>query len=119
MSFRIKRAYEPAAATDGIRVLVDRLWPRGVSKQKARLDHWMKDIAPSTKLRAWFGHKPERFAEFKRRYKLEIAGNPVLDELRKLGRGRIVTLVYGARDPEINQAAVLLTILTARKAKRA
>lgn len=119
MSFRIKRAYEPAAASDGIRVLVDRLWPRGVSKQKAHLDHWMKDIAPSAKLRTWFGHKPERFAEFKRRYKFEIAGNPVFDELRKLGRGRVVTLVYGARDPEINQAAVLLAILTARKAKRA
>lgn len=112
MAFAIKRVYEPAASADGIRVLVDRLWPRGVSKSKAHLDQWMKDVAPSPKLRQWFGHKPERFAEFKARYRKEIKGNAQLAELRKLGRGAHVTLLYGARDPEMNQAAVLLGILS-------
>jgi uncharacterized protein YeaO (DUF488 family) len=111
MTFQIKRVYEPAAPSDGIRVLVDRLWPRGVTKSKAQLDQWMKDVAPSQKLRQWFGHKPERFAEFKARYRREIKGNSQLAELRKLGRGARVTLLYGARDPEMNQAAVLQTIL--------
>jgi uncharacterized protein YeaO (DUF488 family) len=111
MTFQAKRIYEPAAPSDGIRVLVDRLWPRGVTKSKAHLDCWMKDIAPSPKLRLWFGHRPERFAEFKKRYAKEIAGNPKLAELRRLGRGGVVTLLYGARDPEMNQAAVLQSIL--------
>jgi uncharacterized protein YeaO (DUF488 family) len=111
VSFRIKRIYEPAEPDDGLRVLVDRLWPRGISKAKARLDHWMKDVAPSSRLRAWFGHRPERFAEFRKRYRKEIAGNETLAELRKLGKRRRVTLLYGARDPEMNQAAVLLDIL--------
>jgi uncharacterized protein YeaO (DUF488 family) len=114
MTFAIKRVYEPAAPSDGIRVLVDRLWPRGVSKSKAHLDHWMKDIAPSPKLRLWFGHRPERFAEFKKRYAKEIDGNPMLAELRRLGKGAVVTLLYGARDPEMNQAAVLQAILRKR-----
>jgi uncharacterized protein YeaO (DUF488 family) len=114
MTFAIKRVYEPAAPSDGIRVLVDRLWPRGVSKSKARLDHWMKDIAPSPKLRLWFGHRPERFAEFKKRYAKEIDGNPKLAELRRLGKGAVVTLLYGARDPEMNQAAVLQSMLRKR-----
>jgi uncharacterized protein YeaO (DUF488 family) len=111
MTFEIKRVYEPAAPSDGVRVLVDRLWPRGVSKSKAHLDEWMKDVAPSPQLRQWFGHKPERFAEFKARYRKEIKGNSQLAELRKLGRGARVTLLYGARDPEMNQAAVLQAIL--------
>jgi uncharacterized protein YeaO (DUF488 family) len=111
MSFQIKRIYEPAKPTDGIRVLVDRLWPRGVSKTKAKLDHWMKDVAPSSQLRAWFGHKPERFAEFRKRYREEIAANPAVAELRKLGKKKRVTLLYGAHDPKINQAVVLLAAL--------
>jgi uncharacterized protein YeaO (DUF488 family) len=111
MAFQIKRVYEPAAPSDGIRVLVDRLWPRGVTKSKAHLDDWMKDIAPSPKLRLWFGHRPERFAEFKKRYAKEIDGNPKLAELRQLGKGAVVTLLYGARDPEMNQAAVLQSLL--------
>jgi uncharacterized protein YeaO (DUF488 family) len=118
MTFAIKRVYAPAAPSDGIRVLVDRLWPRGVSKSKARLDHWMKEIAPSPKLRLWFGHRPERFAEFKKRYAKEIDGNPKLTELRRLGKGAVVTLLYGARDPEMNQAAVLQELLSKRR-KRA
>jgi uncharacterized protein YeaO (DUF488 family) len=110
MSFQIKRVYEDHAPSDGTRVLVDRLWPRGLTKASAKLDHWMKDVAPSQELRQWFGHKPERFAEFKRRYKKELAPE-AFAELRKLGRGKTVTLLYGARDPEMNQAAVLLSML--------
>jgi uncharacterized protein YeaO (DUF488 family) len=117
MAFQIKRVYEPAEPADGIRVLVDRLWPRGVTKSKAHLDHWMKEIAPSPQLRLWFGHRPERFAEFKKRYRSEIKGNPAVAELRKLGKGARVTLLYGARDPEMNQAAVLQTILKQARRK--
>jgi uncharacterized protein YeaO (DUF488 family) len=111
MTFQIKRVYEPAKASDGIRVLVDRLWPRGVKKTTARLDYWMKDVAPSPRLRLWFGHRPERFAEFGKRYKKELNGNPELAELRKLGRGALVTLLYGARDPQVNHALVLQSVL--------
>ena len=110
MTFRIKRVYEKPAKSDGLRVLVDRLWPRGVKKTDARLDCWMKEIAPSQELRKWFGHEPERFAEFKRRYRKEIS-KEALAELRRLGKGRTVTLLYGAHDPEMNQAAVLLSLL--------
>jgi uncharacterized protein YeaO (DUF488 family) len=116
MTFEIKRIYEPAKRSDGIRVLVDRLWPRGVRKSAAHLDQWMKDVAPSPQLRIWFGHKPERFAEFKKRYVKELVGNPELAELRRLGKGALVTLLYGARDPEINHAVVLESVL--RKAAR-
>jgi uncharacterized protein YeaO (DUF488 family) len=124
MAFQIKRIYEPAKPSDGIRVLVDRLWPRGVKKATAHLDHWMKDVAPSPRLRLWFGHRPERFAEFGKRYKKELNGNPELAELRKLGRGALVTLLYGARDPQVNHALVLQSVLrkagtTKRKRKAA
>jgi uncharacterized protein YeaO (DUF488 family) len=124
MAFQIKRIYESAKPSDGIRVLVDRLWPRGVKKATAHLDHWMKDVAPSPQLRLWFGHRPERFAEFGKRYKKELNGNPELAELRKLGRGALVTLLYGARDPQVNHALVLQSVLrkagtTKRKRKAA
>lgn len=108
-SVAIKRAYEPPSSQDGTRVLVDRLWPRGLSKAKASLDGWNKDVAPSTRLRQWFGHKPERFQEFAKRYRAELKGNPALDELRGL-KGK-VTLVYGAHDPAINHAVVLAKVL--------
>jgi len=111
VSFKIKRIYEPAETSDGVRILVDRLWPRGLSRQKAKLDHWMKEIAPTPGLRTWFNHKPERFAEFRKRYKEELATNPALAELRKLGTRKRVTLLYGARDPEINHATVLQATL--------
>lgn len=111
MPFQIKRIYEPAKPSDGIRVLVDRLWPRGVKKSDARLDDWMKDVAPSPQLRLWFGHRPERFAKFQERYVKELAGNPELAELRRLGKGAQVTLLYGARDPEVNHAVVLRSVL--------
>jgi uncharacterized protein YeaO (DUF488 family) len=111
VSFRIKRVYEPATAQDGIRVLVDRLWPRGVRKESARLDSWLKDVAPSPTLRRWFDHRPERFAEFGRRYRQELKTNAAFEELLKLGHRRRVTLVYGARDPAINHAVVLHSAL--------
>ena len=114
MTFRIKRAYEPATTRDGTRVLVDRLWPRGVSKVNAHVALWMKDVAPSAELRRWFDHEPDRLAQFSRRYKKELMGNAALKELRKLGRGNLVTLVYAARDPLVNHACVLLQVLRGR-----
>jgi len=106
-----KRAYDPPSPQDGLRVLVDRLWPRGLSKDKAALDHWMKELAPTTALRKWFDHRPERFAELKRRYHEELQHNPAVpDALAQIGR-RKVTLVYGARDPAINHAVVLADFL--------
>lgn len=119
MTFQIKRVYEPASAGDGNRILVDRLWPRGLKKTDAHLTSWMKDIAPSPPLRQWFAHDPERFVEFRRRYSAELRRNPALPELRKLGRGQLVTLLYGARDPEINHAVVLLSALRGRQVKMA
>jgi uncharacterized protein YeaO (DUF488 family) len=115
MTFQIKRVYEPASPGDGMRVLVDRLWPRGLKKTDARLTSWMKDVAPSPPLRTWFSHDPLRFVEFRRRYTAELKRNPALPELRKLGRGRLVTLLYGARDPKINHAVVLLSALRGRQ----
>jgi uncharacterized protein YeaO (DUF488 family) len=112
MDIRLKRAYEPPSPEDGYRVLVDRLWPRGVSRERARLDEWAKELAPSTELRHWFAHDPERFAEFKRRYVHELAiHEDKLQELRE--RDGTVTLVYGARDTEHNEAIVLRDILIA------
>ena len=112
MTYVIKRIYEPVTGDDGARVLVDRIWPRGVSKDKARLDLWLKDVAPSTELRMWFGHDPERYAEFKARYEGELADNPAVAELRAFARDHaLVTLLYGARDEEHNQAVVLAGIL--------
>jgi uncharacterized protein YeaO (DUF488 family) len=108
-SVTIKRAYEPPSPKDGTRILVDRLWPRGVSKAKAALDGWNKDVAPSTPLRKWFDHKPERFQEFARRYRAELKHNPAVAELRAT-KGKL-TLVYGARDPAINHAVVLAKVL--------
>jgi uncharacterized protein YeaO (DUF488 family) len=109
---RLKRAYEPAAIDDGFRVLIDRLWPRGVSRQRAKLDEWNRDLAPSTELRRWFGHDPERFEEFRRRYLEELrAQRPALAELRRRAREGRLTLVYGARDSEHNDAVVLAEAL--------
>jgi uncharacterized protein YeaO (DUF488 family) len=112
MDVRLKRAYEPASAEDGYRVLVARLWPRGVSKEQAKLDEWDQELAPSSQLREWFGHEPDRFPEFRRRYIDELRANrPRLRELR--GRARIgtLTLVYSAHDSEHNDAVVLAEVL--------
>ena len=111
MSISLKRAYEPATEADGMRVLVDRLWPRGITKAKAAIDLWVKDLAPSTELRKWFGHDPEKWDEFQERYRAELSANPALSELRALSRQRDVTLVYGAKDELHNQALVLKEVL--------
>ena len=112
---RRKRAYEPAAAGDGTRVLIDRLWPRGVRKAEAAIDHWFRDLAPSTELRQWFGHDPGRWPEFRRRYRAELAGQGErLDELLRLAEKRPLTLVYGARDEAHNDAVVLAEVLGQR-----
>ena len=109
---RLKRAYEAAEAADGTRILVDRLWPRGVSKQEAALDDWRKDIAPSTELRQWFGHEPSRWADFQRRYKAELRGHAAaLERLRGIAAKGALTLVYGARDEVHNDAVVLHDVL--------
>jgi uncharacterized protein YeaO (DUF488 family) len=113
---KLKRAYEPASETDGTRVLVDRLWPRGVSKADAALDQWMKEIAPSTGLRKWFGHDPDRWEEFCRRYSAELHRNAeLLSQLRSLARQRPVTLVYSAHDEVHNDAIVLRDVILGRQ----
>lgn len=111
MSVTMKRAYDPPASSDGRRVLIDRLWPRGISKAKAKIDLWLKEVAPSTELRRWFGHDPEKWPEFQKRYRAELRGSPALRELRALVRQRRVTLVYSAGDKEHNDAVVLLKLL--------
>lgn len=112
LDIRLKRAYEPAALDDGYRVLIDRLWPRGVRRDEARIDEWAKELAPSTGLRRWFGHDPERFGEFRLRYASELRGQErALEALReRAARGR-VTIVFGARDTEHSNAAVLAAVL--------
>jgi uncharacterized protein YeaO (DUF488 family) len=110
----IKRAYEEPAPADGARVLVDRLWPRGVSKDRARLDEWLKDLAPSDALRRWYGHDPAKWEEFRRRYRAELAGpaqRAALDHLRELRRRGPLTLVFSARDADHSDAAVLRELL--------
>ncbi|KCZ93420.1 DUF488 domain-containing protein [Hyphomonas johnsonii] len=115
MNVNIKRAYEAPSSEDGVRVLVDRLWPRGVSKDEARIDHWLKDLAPSTPLRKWFGHDEGRWEEFVTRYAHEIdAHGEEFDRLSKLVEEGTVTLVYAARDETHNNAVVLRNILQNR-----
>ena len=111
MTIAIKRVYDPPKASDGFRVLVDRLWPRGLTKEKAALDLWAKDIAPSTELRQEFNHRPEKFAEFKRHYRLELSKNPALAAFRQELKRPKVTLLFGASDPKINHAMVLAEYL--------
>lgn len=111
----IKRIYETLSPDDGARVLVDRLWPRGVAREGARLDLWLKDIAPSNELRAWFGHDPAKYEEFRHRYLAELAEEPrksALEQLRELRQHGRVTLVFAARDTEHCNASVLRDLLT-------
>lgn len=112
MRIAIKRIYEPASADDGRRILVDRLWPRGLTKEKAGIDLWLREIAPSTELRKWFGHDPEKWDEFRRRYRAELDSNgEALQALKEaIGKGP-ATLVYGARDEQHNDAIVLRDLL--------
>lgn len=115
----IKRAYEPPSPTDGYRVLVDRIWPRGITRNEAALDEWAKELAPSTELRKWFGHDPDRWDEFQKRYRAELADHASkLDELRQRARGGKLTLVYGARDVTHNQAQVLKLVLETSNKKK-
>lgn len=112
---RIRRVYDPPEPEDGFRILIDRVWPRGVSKEEARVDEWRRDLAPSTELRRWFGHDPARFDEFRRRYRAELEqAADALDELVERARDGVVTLVYGARDTEHNNAVVLRELLEER-----
>lgn len=111
----LKRVYLPADAADGLRVLVDRLWPRGVSKARAALHSWDKDIAPSTELRQWFGHEPARWDEFQCKYRQELKSNAeAVEALRALARREPITLLFGARDEAHNEAVVLREVLLGR-----
>ena len=113
---RVKRVYDPPAAADGMRILIDRLWPRGIKKEAMRLDLWAKEISPSTGVRQWYGHDPERFAEFRRRYLAELAEQKeYLDALRAKIRGRTVTLVTATRELDLSHAEVLREVLARRQ----
>jgi uncharacterized protein YeaO (DUF488 family) len=112
MDVRVKRVYEPAERSDGYRILIDRLWPRGVSHERAGLDAWEPDLAPSATLRAWFGHQPDLFEEFRRRYVSELREHrSLLSRLRQRARHGTLTLVYAARDTEHNDAVVLAEVI--------
>lgn len=111
MSVQLKRAYEPPARTDGQRILVDRLWPRGLTKAEAAIDLWLKDVAPSTELRKWFNHDPEKWPEFQKRYRAELKNSEAFAELQTHARKGIVTLVYSAKDERHNDAVVLKALL--------
>ncbi len=109
MMIKIKRAYQPPEEEDGFRILVDRLWPRGVSKDKAKLDLWLKEVAPSNELRKWFGHDPEKWSEFQKRYSAELKDKRIfLSKIKDLEKEKgTVTLIYSAKDEEHNDAVVL------------
>lgn len=108
MAIHLKRAYEPSAPEDGFRILVDRLWPRGIARDAAHVDLWLKEIAPSTELRKWFAHDPEKWAEFRKRYAEELDSRPAeVERLAECVRRGTVTLVYGAKDQQHNQAVAL------------
>lgn len=115
MALQIKRIYDAFQENDGIRILVDRLWPRGISKEKARLDGWLKELAPSSRLREWFGHKAEHFTEFAALYRAELDANAhaqaAAQEVILESARTTVTLLYGAKDPQINHAVVLRAYL--------
>jgi uncharacterized protein YeaO (DUF488 family) len=115
MNIRIKRVYEEPNGEDGTRILVDRLWPRGLTKEKAKVDLWLKDIAPSTELRKWFAHDPAKWAEFRSRYREELKRNKKQVSLLKQEAAKgTVTLVYGANDQQHNEAVILQSLLTAK-----
>jgi uncharacterized protein YeaO (DUF488 family) len=114
---RLKRIYEPVSSADGYRVLVERLWPRGVSKDAARLDYWLKEIAPSPELRRWYGHQPERWPEFQKRYRTELAGSgELVDQLIAQLQAGDVTLLFAAKDEARNSAALLKSFVEDRLA---
>ena len=120
MVIKLKRVYEPPSPEDGFRILVDRLWPRGLSKERAQVDLWMRDIAPSTELRKWFGHAPAKTEAFAARYREELGGlKDLLDQLRDLERREgTLTLLFGARDEVHNEAQVIEQVLLERDSTR-
>ena len=114
MAIYLKRAYDKVGEKDGKRVLVDRIWPRGKSKEELSIDHWLKDIAPSSDLRKWFDHDEDKFKEFEQKYKKELESGKqkeAFDELKELTKNHAVTLIYGAKDTKHNQAVVLKKLL--------
>lgn len=115
-----RRAYDAATRNDGYRVLVDRLWPRGVTKEEVSIDEWLRDVSPSDELRHWFGHDPDKWDEFRRRYRTELKGEPAasLEHLVDLAAKRRVTLVYGAKDTAHNNAVALTGFIEEALAKR-
>jgi uncharacterized protein YeaO (DUF488 family) len=118
LNIALKRAYDEPAESDGTRVLVERLWPRGLSKERAHIDLWLKEIAPSTELRRWYGHEPDKFEEFRRRYESELAGEPArtaVNKLRDMAEHGKVTLVFATHDVEHSNAAVLRDYLMHRR----
>ncbi|WP_026987254.1 DUF488 domain-containing protein [Fodinicurvata fenggangensis] len=119
LSIRLKRAQDDPADNDGTRVLVDRVWPRGISKDRLKLDRWLKEVAPSKELRQWFGHDPEKWAEMQRRYRAELEGGEqrqAFEELKELARQGRVTLVFAARERAHNQAVILKQLLEEERA---
>jgi uncharacterized protein YeaO (DUF488 family) len=116
---QVKRVYHPAAPEDGVRILVDRLWPRGIAKAARKWDGWLPELAPSTELRKWYGHDPARFAEFERRYRAELAGQADrIDLLRADARERGLTLLTATRDPALSHTAVLSKLLRGARPSR-
>lgn len=112
---KLKRAYEAPSDDDGIRILVERLWPRGISKEKAKIDEWLKELSPSPALRKWFGHDPAKWEEFQKRYRQELDQNQELvKDLKRRAKGKTVTFVYAARDEEHNSALLLKHYLSKR-----
>ncbi len=119
MAIKIKRAYEPPSKGDGTRILIDGLWPRGVTKEKAEVAEWMKEVAVSAPLRKWFGHDPAKWPEFQKRYRAELARHPeALARLRDIARKGALTIVYGAKDEAHNNAVVLKELLEKRAGER-
>lgn len=114
MPVRIKRVYDKPEAGDGVRILVDRLWPRGLSKEKACVDLWAKDVSPTSELRKWFAHKPDRWEQFQRSYRNELAENPAFDDLCERADKETMTLLYAARDETHSHAVVLASLMTER-----
>ncbi|WP_434031916.1 DUF488 domain-containing protein [[Pseudomonas] boreopolis] len=111
MKVSLKRVYEPPASSDGKRILVERLWPRGMTRQAAHVDLWLKDVAPSPALRKWYGHEMAKWDAFQAKYRAELESNPALEELRRLARQGHVTLVYASKDERHNSALVLKQVL--------
>jgi uncharacterized protein YeaO (DUF488 family) len=110
---KIKRVYDPVSKSDGKRILVDRLWPRGLKKEEARVDEWLKEIAPSTELRKWFGHDPEKWPEFRKKYKQELKSHAgLIKRIKSEAKGESVTLLFAAKNADQNQAIVLKEILS-------